>query len=214
MASENKWKLVSLKTLFNLSILEGIVALVILFYIPPDSKNAWLLGYSKFRWTLILAMLVLIGFFSLVSLKTWLDEDWTVLLVMRIETWVNAHGSFFIILASLFVTLFLGPYIYLMFTPTVHLPIIRLAPALWWGILVSIQFITIGGFYLARAPKSEPCSIKDDIPVKINPRIIILYLGSISALLVVVSLSANLLNLYFGDPKLAHYIKRLDMWCD
>ena len=143
-----------------------------------------------------------------VSLKTWLDKDWAYLLVTRIETWVNAHGRFFIIFGSLFVLLFFGPYIYLMFTPTVHLPIIRLSPALWWCVLVSIQFLIVGGFYLARIPRDEPRSIEEDIPVKINPRIIILYLGSMFALLVVMSLSANLLNLYFGDPQLFHYIKK------
>ena len=56
--------------------LEGMIALVVTLLIPPDPKNAWLLGYSKNRLLLVGGIFVAMTLFWGLSLKAWRDDAW------------------------------------------------------------------------------------------------------------------------------------------
>jgi hypothetical protein len=189
--------------------LQGALAAAALLMIPPDPKNAWLLGYSKTRWMLVIIMFGITVIFGFLSFKSLFDNDWGRKWLEKLERWIRLHGGFFLILWAFFIPLFFGPYLYLMNTPTIHLPITRLAPMIWWGLLVSVELLA-GVLMLKVAVRREvPEGSSEVVPLRLNPGTILLYLGSVSVVLVILSTSSNLLNLFFGDPKLFHYIRKL-----
>jgi hypothetical protein len=70
----------------GLSAIEGIICLIMLLSIPSDQKTAWILGYSRVRFFMLLACLVGILFFISLFFLSWKNIAWTNRTVFRIES--------------------------------------------------------------------------------------------------------------------------------
>jgi hypothetical protein len=68
---------------FVSGVFEGIVCLAILLSIPTDPKNAWFFGYSKTRFGMVVAFVVIIISFLALSIKAFSDRTWAAHVLQR-----------------------------------------------------------------------------------------------------------------------------------
>jgi hypothetical protein len=135
-----------LRFYFLLGALGGALCLASLLLIPPDPKNAWFLGYSLPRLSVV--ALVVLGLAALLglSIKSWVDDRW-------LGKWVNllSEGlrkryvdSFVFYLSA--AGLIAGSGILLFTSLRGSAILVRLAPVALWATILTGQ--TLLGLYL------------------------------------------------------------------
>lgn len=130
-------KAISLFTL--LSALEGLAALLYLLRIPGDAQNAWLLGLSKTRFTLVLLLLAGIAVFVFAAFTFWRKPQTPVLFQSLFRRGYVYYATVALLLLG---GLGAGHLLWLSNTLTdefLHGVLTRLVPLIAWGGLLSWQ---------------------------------------------------------------------------
>jgi hypothetical protein len=128
--------------------IEALITSIYILFLPTDSKNAFLLGFSKTRLIIVgclLAAFLLTLFFAYINSRK-IESNRFLILVAHLE---YKEGWLFILLVSIFI----GFSSFLLFTPPSFrgARIERLAPVLIWMILCCIQI----GFFLLYYKKEK-----------------------------------------------------------
>ncbi len=199
----------SVKYYFISGVVEGVLALTILMLLPPDPKNAWLLGYSKIRLATASGMLVVLGVFVGLSLKTWRNKPWLRKMTTSIKGWVDELGWFFPVIWGIFIFVFFAPYVYLVTQPVIHPTIGRLIPVIVWGFMRCIQTLLVYLVFKLVIPSIKSESAQGEFVLKIKPLKVAVIFALISALLVIINISVNLVDDLVRDENLFHYTRKL-----
>ena len=148
------------KSFFTLSAIEGLFALLFIFYHPSESKKALLWGYSAERLGLGAVTFILIAIFAFFALNAHKRTK----LYIRIIAWVNEYLSAYENICAVVAwgfsafTMFLTLEFLLISPLAVHLNnlrgyLTRVSPILLWGIAVLSQAgILLWGQYISQKP--------------------------------------------------------------
>jgi len=135
-----RWRVRALHFYSIASIIEGLAALIYLICIPGDPANAWLLGLSKSRLALLLAIVFGIAAFSVIEFKLWRDPNWVAPKISRVQVVIRYNATYYGVVAILFIGgVVASHFVWLSSVLTdafVQGLIVRLLPIiLWLGIL-------------------------------------------------------------------------------
>ena len=128
---------------FLLGAVEGLFVFIALMLIPPDPKNAWLLGYSRSR--LLMAGGIFVGFLVFMGLyvKSVRNNVWLGKVSAKIKILVAELGWFLLFVWGLFILVYFFPYAYYLTKPPLHLVIERMMPLVFWVFLLCIQTLIL-----------------------------------------------------------------------
>ena len=197
------------KWFFLLGALEGMITLVVTLLIPPDPKNAWLLGYSKNRLMLVGGILVAMTLFWGLSLKAWRDDAWLLKLSTRFKSIVNEFRLFLPTVWGLFILIYFSPYVYFWRKADLHPVIERITPIVVWGFLLSVQTLILILMFRRGATPPIPWNRQEEFIIKIKPHKVATIFGIISFLLVFIGVSFNLIDNMTTDFYLIHFTEKM-----
>jgi len=175
----------------------ALISLLLLFIIPKDPKNAWLLNLSKSRWIMIVGTLTILMGLSVFAVKFWQSKE----LRSKIDAMVGDFLSEFgwIIPTTLFIFggIFMGTFFGLFFTPYSAM-LLRASPLVFFAIFAIFQSGIFAIIYLRRIRFDEKYSTTE-ITLHINPRKVALILVIIVGILVSLSWSIFLFEFMAQD---------------
>jgi hypothetical protein len=178
--------------------------------LPADPKNAWLFGFSKTRWVLLAAMVMLTAGLGWLSYKarteSWLDKlfGWVHPYITHLRWYIpGILFSYGFVIAATFLYLFI---IHANLT-TLNGILVRLSPFLVLFFTRLLQAIRVS-ILLIRQEERNPLSedvVKDII---IRPKMVVTALGGIALLLVLTSSMLDVIEgLTWGQKFLGYRVK-------
>jgi hypothetical protein len=194
---------------FLAGTIEGILTLVFTMLIPPDPKNAWLFGYSKYRLILAGSIFLVSAIFAGLFVKTWRDKEWSHKLSGNIKVWVDKLGWFLPVIWCLFILIIFAPYIYLLQKPDLHHVIERLMPIIFWSFFLCVQMLILVFIFKKETVGEIPRSMREEIVIEIKPFKVAMILGIIFVLMLIISISFSLLENIVNDNNLLHYTHKM-----
>ncbi|MBC8508594.1 MAG: hypothetical protein ISR58_03350 [Anaerolineales bacterium] len=142
-----RWRVRALHFYSIASIIEGLATFVYLVSIPGDPANAWLLGFSKSRLALLLAIVLGIVIFSFFEIKLWRDPSWVAQFLSRVQKIFLRNGIYYGVIVILFVCgIITSHFIWLSSVLTdafIQGLLARLLPIILWGGILSWQTILL-----------------------------------------------------------------------
>jgi hypothetical protein len=177
-------KQTSLKSFFALSTLEGIIALCCLFLIPSKETNVWLLGYSKNRIAIGLAVLIFILIFLFFSLKTFFDRKWVDRFLLKVNGWITSKDNLLILTVTVLYLIFFELALLILFLSPAAQHMLNLSAIFtrsisifFWIVLLTLQLF----FLLRYSFNSEYCKADFYNRSKILKTLLILIIISTTA---------------------------------
>jgi hypothetical protein len=82
----------TIKAFLISTLVEGVISLIILFLIPGDPKNAWLLGLSKSRFAMVIANILAIALIAIFTGKITKNQSNYTRVSTRVEDLLNWDG--------------------------------------------------------------------------------------------------------------------------
>ena len=92
----------AIRVYFLLLIFEGIPALIYLFQIPSEERNAALWGFSASRITLGFFVLISLGILGYFAIKSLLNDQWAKDISARIEQFFGEDDNLRLVVITLF----------------------------------------------------------------------------------------------------------------
>jgi hypothetical protein len=200
-----------LRTYWQAAPFEAGLALASLLLIPSDPKNAWLLGLSKSRWVMAAALGALLVLFAGLAWR-FKDEKKLAAQWRRLASLVSQHRWYLPLILFAWGAVPGWGYLYLRIVhdnlTTLQGFLIRLAPVLLLLLLRWLQ--TIGVLVIANrlvpAPPREKLAA-----VRINPGAVAFVLGSLAVLLVLVSVTIDVIEELTWLQKFYGFRVKLDL---
>lgn len=96
---------------FRSGVFEGILAFILLLLIPTDLKNSWLLGYSKTRLLLLVALILIVLVFLFLSNFSIKMPAFTQNLSQKLDLVLEIYGFSLPVLLILWGLFVFGPYL-------------------------------------------------------------------------------------------------------
>ncbi|MBN2503043.1 MAG: glycosyltransferase family 39 protein, partial [Anaerolineales bacterium] len=132
---------------FTLATLEGIGALMGLLALPRDPKNAWLLGFSRSRLLMLVAVLVGMALFGTVTWLLWRKMQWGERIVATIQKAIARNWVYIPVLLFSALAFIIGIYAYafsVKFTDAQVLALLtRVLPIILWLAALGLQTLVL-----------------------------------------------------------------------
>lgn len=194
---------------FASGAVEAILALIVSFLTPTNPQKAWLLGYSRAKWSLAIFLMLSAVFFLALSYKTLRNSLWAQAIIAWVEKLQKVCGwvlPAFILAFDFFV---LGPYIFLLLRRTPSGFIYSISPLVFFALTRSIQALIMlwrwPGASRDQTPRARSC----DPQININPQKVIIVMSAMVILLILATLSGNFIDQIAFDPKLFRLMTKM-----
>jgi hypothetical protein len=191
---------------------EGLLALLVLFIIPGDAKNAWLFGLSKARFALAGILLLVTLFFGWLFRRASRKAEWADRLAARMSRHVDTLGWYVPAILTGYWLVIYAAYFYLLLAhanlTTLNSILIRLAPFFLLGLTRLLQMTGISARWLLQrapaAPSQQPA-------VGLSARTAGLMLAGIALLLILASVSLDVIEHLTWEQKFLGYRVKFDL---
>ena len=201
------------------AIVETLIALMLLFAIPVDPKNAWLFGFSKTRMGMASILILPLFIFIYLTVKSWKDENWVKAVVLKFEQFLEKYRYFFLLWVISFSIIVFGSYLYLLVNTsnlsTAHGILIRLSPffLLLFTRIVQLVIVIIVDEFGKHTGGIDSLPTNVDL-ISINSRKITILLYSLVAIFTMTTIASNVIaritwNVNFGSLLNSAYEKNL-----
>jgi len=179
----------TLRYYLHTGVIEGLVALIILFLIPSDPKNAWVLGFSKSRLAMAVGLLIVTGAFGWLT-RTFGKKEQHLVLSNRLAKIAGNYPNFGPVMLFLYGLVIFGTYLYLIlaFQPlsTLQGVLVRIFPLVFYALTRLVQAIMVW-IILARRSPQENKPLDNQLFIQITPSKIATLLGGIALFLILAS---------------------------
>lgn len=201
------------------AIVETLIALMLLFAIPVDPKNVWLFGFSKTRIGMASILILTLFIFIYLAVKSWKDENWVKVVVLRFEQFLEKYRYFFLLWVISFSIIVFGSYLYLLLNTsnlsTAQGILIRLSPffLLLFTRIVQLFIVIIVAEFGKHTGGIDSLPTRADL-ISINSRKIVILLYSLVAIFTMTTIASNVIaritwNVNFGSMLNSAYEKNL-----
>lgn len=188
---------------------ESLIVVVLFLNIPVDPKNVSLWGYSKSRLGFITLFLVVALLSILGTIRLWRNAEWRGKTSGKISSMVDEYRWGFPIMVLFFGIIILGPYVYLLLKGPVQGSLFRLFPLILFAITRTLQTLIVHFSLVFTGDRPEPAAAQNERTILLNPRKIIVLLAAFAALLILASISGELMNQILPwDQQIDRYIKK------
>jgi hypothetical protein len=205
----------NLKTLryyFLSGAVEGLLSLIILFIIPADPKNVWVLGFSKLRLVIAASLLVITVGFGLLA-STFEKKEKHLQFANRLAEIAGNHPVFgpVMLLACGLVTL--GPYLIVTYPALTTLQgiQIRIFPIMFYALTRLVQTIIVWMILARQAVPKSIISDGEQTLIQIDPRKVAAILAGIAGLLILTSVTLDVIEALIGSQQFWGYRVKFDL---
>ena len=188
---------------------ESLIVVILFLNIPVDPKNVSLWGYSKSRLGFITLFLFVALLSILGTIRLWRNAKWQGKITKKINAWVEEYRWQFPIMTLLFGIIILGPYMYLLLKGPVQGSLYRMFPLILFAITRALQTLIVHLSLAFTRGKPKPAAAQNERTILLNPGKMIMLLVAFAALLVLASISGELMNQILPwDQQIDRYIKK------
>jgi hypothetical protein len=187
----------ALRIYFFANTLIAAIGLLVLLWIPTDPKNVWLFGYSKNRLALIVVFLFFVLLFAYFAIKSYRNPRFNQVLVQKAIDVVTGYRLILLVLFPLYglaiisVLIYFSMQIKYLAITTYQVFFDRLLPLLLFGLSLFVLTYLVIILISIRFPITQ----SDNRTQYINPKKVFIFLLSVMGLLILLSVSLNLLHL-------------------
>ncbi|MES0360016.1 MAG: hypothetical protein ABUK20_03810 [Anaerolineales bacterium] len=187
----------ALRIYFLAGALIAAIGLFVLLWIPTDPKNVWLIGYSKNRLALSIVFIFFVLMFAYLANKSYRNPRFNQVLVKKAIDVVTEYRSILLVMLPLygftFILLFVYFYSQIRYQAITSLQVVldRLLPLVFFGLSLFIMTYLVIILISTRFPISQ----LGNRTQYINPKKIFIFLLSVMGLLILLSVTLNLLSL-------------------
>lgn len=187
------------------------ISTLILLSIPGDPKNAWLFGFSKTRFGLLIGLLIITIVLTGLGILFWRKKNWKQSLIRKLARLSVEFGYLYPVLILAFGITVLTPYFYMFLSYPLEDFYLRVFPLILFLTLFTIQ--TFFGLSLIVWSNRKGLEIdpSNQHTIQIDPWKVAVVFLSITVVFILANLSANLIQLSGYASELTRYTDKLDL---